>query len=66
MGISGLRILSRKLLLTLGGGRWELNGTWTSSGYGITIDADRGRDIHPWIVLPPSWQGEDEAKGGIS
>lgn len=29
------------------------------SGHVLSIDADRGRECHPWIMLAKKWESED-------
>ena len=34
---------------------------WEKTGHVLVLDADRGRNCHPWIVLASKWESDDEA-----
>lgn len=37
------------------------HGEWVKTGHVLVLDADCGRNCHPWIVLASRWDSEDEA-----
>ena len=36
-------------------------GGWEKTGHVLVLDADHGRNSHPWIVLASEWDTDDEA-----
>lgn len=42
-------------------GRWDPSHYWEMSGHVLVIDADRGRECHPWLVLANEWESDDSS-----
>lgn len=40
------------------------NGSWSKTGHALVMDMDKGRDRHPWFVLPSHWPSEFEDADG--
>ncbi|KAG6991316.1 hypothetical protein G7Y79_00053g087990 [Physcia stellaris] len=36
------------------------HGGWAMTGHVLVLDADHGRNCHPWIVLAAKWDSDDE------
>lgn len=37
-----------------------IDGNWTKTGHALVLDADYGRNCHPWLVLSAEWETDDE------